>query len=429
MHIDSPLSELLRPDSIETFCGQEHILNDASVLYKMINNDTLTSFILFGPPGCGKTTLANIIKKMSKSPFHSLSAVTTGIKDVKEIMKSASEVYNFNRIPTILFVDEIHRFNKAQQDAFLSYIEQGAIVLIGATTENPSFSVISPLLSRMRVFQLKPLDDKSVRTIITRAIDYIFNNLKIKIIISEEKINDIIAIASGDSRRCLGLLDLALRLIPTDATEFEINNDILKEILSGRMSSYDKSGDIHYDHLSALHKSMRDSDVHAALFYAVRMLESGEDPLVIMRRVIQCASEDIGLADPQALILSNAALDTIKNIGMPEARFAILEAVAYNSLAPKSNSLYTSYVKIAKDIHEHPDLQIPLHIKNAPTKLMKEIGNGRNYQYAHDYNIPVTDMNCLPDKIKEKKYYFPKEIGFEKKLKDRLDKIDSIKKK
>lgn len=424
-----PLSEKLRPRLINDILGQEELFKDNSLLNNMIIEDNLSSFILWGPPGSGKTSIANVISKNTKNIWKSFSAVITGIKEVKAMMEEAEGVFFNNGVRTIIFIDEIHRFNKAQQDAFLPYVEKGSVILIGATTENPSFSIISPLLSRMRVFVLKRLSDDNIGLLIDRAIEHLEKNENIIITIDEINKSKIIDISSGDARRSLGIIEMSLKFLKNNENKIEINKDLIEKIIQGRLPNYDKKGDFHYDYISALHKSMRNSDVDAAIYYAVKMLESGEDPLYIIRRVIRFSSEDVGMADPNALIVSIAAKDAISHLGMPEANLSIVQAVAYNALAPKSNALYTAYKSAKKDVENFPDLSIPLNIRNAPTSLMKEIGYGEGYQYAHDYSEGITAMKCLPDELSGRKYYNPKEIGFEKKLKTIIEKIESLRSK
>lgn len=423
---DIPLSERLRPDTIDEFMGQTNIVGKGSLLRKMIDDKNLSSFILWGPPGCGKTTIANIISKMVNMNFKSYSAVVSGIKEVKEIMEESKDNLKICGKKTILFVDEIHRFNKAQQDAFLPYVESGSIILIGATTENPSFSIISPLLSRMRVFILKRLSDDDLKVLINNAIIRLKSLDGIEVFVDDDNVKRMIKIASGDARRCYGLLEMAIKLSKNNDNISIITKEIIEKVIQGRLPSYDKKDGFHYDYISALHKSMRNSDVHAALYYATKMFESGEDPLYIIRRVIQFSSEDIGLADSQALIIANSARDTILALGMPEAKFAILQAVAYCALAPKSNSLLEAYNRIKEDIENNPDIDIPLQIRNPETSLMKNAGYGDGYMYAHNYSVPVTAMQCLPDELKDRKYYNPKELGFERTLRERLKKIEEI---
>lgn len=421
-----PLSEVLRPDTLDGFVGQKDLIGEGTLLRKMVDSDDYSSFILWGPPGSGKTTIANIISKNTNNLWRSFSAVISGIKEIKEIMEDAKSNLKTRGKKSIIFIDEIHRFNKAQQDAFLPYVENGTIILIGATTENPSFSIISPLLSRMRVFVLKQLKDDEIAVLIEKGIKVYKERFGIDVVIDQDNLLKIVKISSGDVRRALGIFEMAVRL-SNNSGKSTIDYDVIKKVMQGRVPSYDKKGEYHFDYISALHKSLRNSDVDASIYYAVKMLESGEDPLYIIRRVIRFASEDIGLADSNALAISINAKDAITSLGMPEASLAILQAVVYCALAPKSNSLYEAYNLAKKDVIDYPDLEVPYNIRNAPTKLMKSIGYGDGYQYAHDNEIPITSMQCLPDKIKDKKYYTPKDIGFEKILKERVKKINDIK--
>lgn len=425
---DFTLSEKLRPRNLEDFIGQKEIIGENTLLYKMIKEDNLSSFILWGPPGSGKTSIASIIQNHTKNIWISFSAVVSSIKEIKSIMESAENNFLLYNKKTVLFIDEIHRFNKAQQDAFLPYVEKGTIILIGATTENPSFSIIAPLLSRMRIFVFKKIDDNDIRIMIEKAILFLKNIENINMSISDENKELIVRIADGDARRCYGLLEMALKIKDDSKDDFEITKDIIQKIIQGRLPNYDKKGDYHFDYISALHKSMRNSDPHATVYYTIKMLEVGEDPLYILRRIIRFASEDVGLADPNALVISIAAMHSFEALGMPEGNLAILEAAIYNALAPKSNSLEVAYELAKKDILDHPDLSVPFQIRNATTSLLKELGYGKEYKYAHDYEIPITDMQCLPDELKEKKYYIPKDFGFEAKLKTRLENIENIKK-
>lgn len=423
-----PLAERMRPLSLEEFVGQKEIIGENSILRKMIETDRYSSFILWGPPGSGKTTIARIIFNKTKLYWKSISAVTQGIKETKEIMEEAENNLKLYGKQTILFVDEIHRFNKAQQDAFLPYVENGTIILIGATTENPSFSIISPLLSRMRVFTLKQLSNEEIVFLLKKAISTLKNIDNLNIEIDEALLYSIAQIASGDARRAYGVLEIAITLTKDKDNKLIITEEIIKKALIGRLPSYDKSYDYHYDYISALHKSMRNSDPDAAIYYTVKMLESGEDPLYIIRRVIQHSSEDVGLADPNALLISIAAREAILALGMPEAKLAILEAVVYNALAPKSNSLLEAYSKAEKDVKEYPDLPVPLHLRNPVTKFMKDEGYGNGYIYAHNEKNAISSMKCLPDVLKDREYYKPNERGYEKKLKEILERIKNLKK-
>ena len=423
---DLPLSERLRPQTLDNILGQTDIIGDNSLLRNMIVEDNLSSFILWGPPGTGKTSIANVIAHTTKNIWKSFSAVISGIKEVKQIMEEASANRQLSGRKTVLFVDEIHRFNKAQQDAFLPYVENGSIILIGATTENPSFSVISPLLSRMRVFILKKLTDEEIKSLIERGIALLKEENDINVSVSDEDIGYIVTVACGDARRAVGILEMALKFKSADGT-IVLDKKLIEKITIGRLPNYDKKGDFHYDYISALHKSMRNSDPDAAIYYATKMLDSGEDPMYIMRRVIRFSTEDVGLADPNALQLCIAAKEAVMSIGMPEASLAILEAIVYCSLAPKSNALEVAYMKAQSDVKKYPDLPVPLIIRNAPTKLMKESGYGEGYQYAHDLDIPVANMRCLPDQLADAHYYEPKGLGFEKKMKEIMSKIEAIK--
>src|SRR5213593_4419123 len=400
----------MRPQSLDEILGQGYLLGPGKPLRIAIERDQVPSMILWGPPGVGKTTLAQIIAKMTKSTFIPFSAVMAGIKEIKEIMTSAEKARRTGR-RTIVFVDEIHRFNKAQQDAFLPHVERGNITLIGATTENPSFEVISALLSRTRVFVLKPLSDEDVAMLVRRAV------AREQFNIDETSINAVANLANGDARTALNILDLAVQGTPKGqpVTKTTI------EQASQRTLLYDKAGEEHYNIISALHKSLRNSDADAALYWLARMLEAGEDPLYIVRRLVRFASEDIGLADPRALRVALDAKDAFNFIGLPEGKLALAQCVIYLAAAPKSNSVYTAYDAVVSDVESTRNDPVPLHIRNAPTGLMKNLGYGKGYQYAHDLEDKVADMDCLPDSLKGRKYYHGQDIGEEAEVKRRLD--------
>jgi len=386
----------------------------------MIESDQISSMILWGPPGCGKTTLAMVIANHTGMDFLSYSAVLSGIKEIKEVIKQAERnLYLYGR-RSILFIDEIHRFNKAQQDAFLPYVEKGTIILIGATTENPSFELNSPLLSRVQVFVLKPLEPEHIRQIVLRAITDTERGLgKSEDFITEEALELISQISSGDARFALNLIEIAARIAP----DGPVDVDLVKQILQRERIIYDKSGEEHYNLISALHKSIRDSDPDGALYWLARMLEGGEDRRYIARRLIRMAIEDVGLADPNALLITIAAQQAFDFIGIPEGDLALAEAAVYLAYAPKSNSVYVALGKAIEDVKKFGSLPVPMHIRNAPTKLMKELGYGKNYKYAHDYEDHIVDQQHLPDKLKDRKYYFPTELGFEAKIKRRFEEI------
>jgi putative ATPase len=428
----TPLADRMRPRTIDEFVGQKHLVGKGKVLREIIENDRLNSIIFWGPPGSGKTTLAKIIASKTRSKFISFSAVTSGIKQIKEIMKIASFNLSENGIRTILFVDEIHRFNKAQQDAFLPFVEKGTIILIGATTENPSFEVNSALLSRTKTFILDKLSEEDIKTLIKRALadrERGLGNYNIKI--SDDTVDLIARFSDGDARIAYNILELSISTYPekADTKTIEISTPLVENVIQKKALLYDKNGEEHYNLISALHKSLRGSDPDAAVYWTVRMLESGEDPLYIIRRMVRFASEDVGLADPNALQVTISAKQSFEFIGPPEGYLAIIEAAVYLALAPKSNSIYAAYNKVKADVGEYGSLPVPYHIRNAPTRLMKDIGYGRGYKYAHDYNGAVVDQNHLPDKLLSKKYYSPTNRGFEKELLERLKQISIMKKK
>ncbi len=428
----APLADRMRPRTLDEFVGQKHLVGKGKVLRELIENDRLNSIIFWGPPGSGKTTLAKIIARKTKSRFISFSAVTSGIKQIKEIMKIASFNLSEHGTRTILFIDEIHRFNKAQQDAFLPFVEKGTIILIGATTENPSFEVNSALLSRIKAFILDRLSADDIRILIKRALADSQRGLGIyNIKISDDTIDFISEFSDGDARIAYNILELAVSTYPEKESRkaMEISTPLVENVIQKKALLYDKNGEEHFNLISALHKSLRGSDPDAAVYWTVRMLESGEDPLYIIRRMVRFASEDVGLADPNALQVAISAKQSFEFIGPPEGYLAIIEAAIYLALAPKSNSLYTTYKKVKSDVEEYGSLPVPYHIRNAPTRLMKDIGYGRGYKYAHDYNGAVVNQNHLPDRLLSKKYYSPTNRGFEKELLERLKKISIIKKR
>ena len=421
-----PLADRMRPETLEEYVGQKQLVDKGNLLWRMIENDQVTSMIFWGPPGVGKTTLARIIAHQTKSYFIDFSAVTSGIKEIKEVMRQADARKQYGH-RTILFVDEIHRFNKAQQDAFLPYVEKGSIILIGATTENPSFEINSALLSRCRVFVLNALETEDLEELIQRAITSPKGLADMNVHIEPEDIRAIAAFSGGDARFCLNTLEMVVYNSPSDIYGVYVSKDILKQCLQKRSLLYDKKGEEHYNIISALHKSMRNSDVQAAIYWLARMLEGGEDPLYIARRVCRFASEDIGMADSRALEITVAAYQACHFIGMPECSVHLTHAVTYCALAPKSNALEMAYMSAAEDARKTLEEPVPLHIRNAPTRLMKDLGYGDGYEYSHDYQYHMTDMQCLPDALKDKVYYVPSDQGSEPRVEKRLEQIKSIK--
>jgi putative ATPase len=426
----TPLSERMRPENLEEFVGQDHLLGTGKLLRRMMEGDELYSIILWGPPGTGKTTLAHIIAAASHSLFMPLSAVTSSIKEVREIIAQAIKDKKENSRQTILFVDEIHRFNKAQQDAFLPHVERGDIVFIGATTENPSFEVISPLLSRTKVLVLKALTDASLKTILKRALADADKGLGcLGVQAGDDVLEHIIAYAQGDARVALNTLEIAAGIAPAaEGGMRELTQEIVEEALQKKMLLYDKAGEEHYNIISALHKSMRNSDADASLYWLVRMLESGEDPMYIARRLVRFASEDIGNADPRALQIALEAKEAFHFIGLPEGKLALAQATIYMATAPKSNALYTAYARASQAVADTGALPVPLHIRNAPTSLMKNLGYGNGYKYAHNYTGAVVAMDCLPEELQGKKFYIPSDRGYEKIIKERMEYIAKKKK-
>src|SRR5437867_9442978 len=416
--VDAPLADRMRPQSLDEILGQGHLLGPGKPLRIAIERDQVPSMILWGPPGVGKTTLAQIIAKMTKSVFVPFSAVMAGIKEIKEIMTSAEKARRLGR-RTIVFVDEIHRFNKAQQDAFLPHVERGNITLIGATTENPSFEVISALLSRTRVFVLNALSDEDILALLRRAV------AREKFNVDEESMKGIATIANGDARTALNILELAVQ---GTAPGKPITKETIEQA-SQRTLLYDKAGEEHYNIISALHKSLRNSDADAALYWLARMLEAGEDPLYVARRLVRFASEDIGVADSHALRVALDAKDAFDFIGLPEGKLALAQCVVYLAAAPKSNSVNTAYSKAAEDVRETRNEPVPLHLRNAPTRLMKELHYGKGYQYAHDLEAKVADMECLPEPLRGRRYFEPQDIGEEAAVKRRMEEVKARKKR
>jgi len=419
---ESPLAARMRPATLTEFVGQEHLVGEGRVLRKAIDAGQLPSMILWGPPGSGKTTLASIIANTTSSHFSSVSAVTAGVADLRAIISEARERRGLHQQKTILFIDEIHRFNKAQQDAVLPYVEDGTITLIGATTENPSFEVIAPLLSRSRVYTLKPLAEAEIELIIRRALVDAERGLgKMHVDINDDALKQLITVCNNDARTALNALELAALTTPPDAGGSRtITLETIEDALQHRALLYDKGGEQHYDLISALHKSLRDSDPDAVLYWLARMLEAGEDPLFIARRLVRAATEDIGMADPQALVVAMAAQQAVHFIGMPEANLALSEAAVYLATAPKSNSLYTAYSRVQEEVKRGRNEPVPLHLRNAVTKLMKDIGYGQGYKYAHQYEGHVVAQEHLPPSLKGKKFYYPGDIGYEKEITARL---------
>ena len=412
-----PLAFVLRPKSLEDFFGQEEIVGEGKLLRQLIEQDNLHSVIFYGPPGCGKTTLANIVACETEAEFEIMSAVTSGVPDLRKVVAVAKDRKKMGT-RTVLFVDEIHRFNKSQQDALLPHVEDGTVTLIGATTENPSFEVNSALLSRSQVFVLKALDEEALMGILDRALTRVGEiNDKRAVKIDDEGKDFLVQFANGDARTLLNTLEIVLKLVKKEKISYEE----IQKVLQRKNLRYDKKGEEHFNIISALHKSMRDSDPDGALYWMGRMLEGGEDPLYIARRLIRFASEDVGMADPHALLVAVAAKDACHFNGMPECGVNLAQAVVHLSLAPKSNALYSAYGSVQKDIAQYGNLEVPMHIRNAPTKLMKEWGYGKGYQYAHSHKDAKVDQQHLPDEIKNRKYYHPTDRGIEGRIKERIE--------
>jgi putative ATPase len=437
-----PLADRMRPRTLDEYAGQEHLIGPGKPLRTQIERDDTGSLIFWGPPGTGKTTLAKIIAKMTKAEFIEFSAVLVGIKEIKQVMADAERAKQYGT-RTIVFIDEIHRFNKAQQDAFLPHVEKGNIRLIGATTENPSFEINSALLSRTRVYVLQPLTEEQIVALLRRALtDHERGIGEMNLSASDDVLRKIASYTSGDARSAYNVLEVAAGLVnsppsrkerekdgapgsdltPTPARA-EITDEIVRDALQKRILLYDKTGEEHYNLISALHKSVRNSDPDASLYWLGRMLEAGEDPLYVARRVVRMAVEDIGLADPNALSLCMAARDAVDFIGMPEGNLALAQAVVYLSVAPKSNALYAAYGDVQQDVEQTAADPVPLHLRNAPTALMKGLGYGRGYQYAHDVEGKVADMQCLPDNLRGHVYYHPTNEGIEKRIRERIEEL------
>ena len=422
MSKEAPLATRMRPTTFDEFVGQEHLVGKGRVLRKAIDADQIPSVILWGPPGSGKTTLAYVIANVTRSHFSPISAVSAGVSDLRRIIEEARERRKLHQQRTILFIDEIHRFNKAQQDAVLPFVEDGTVTLIGATTENPSFEVISPLLSRSKVLTLKPLSDDELRVIIIRALKDKLKGLgELNAELDEEAMDYLITMSNNDARIALNTLEIAVMATAPDADgRRHITLATIEDALQHRAPRYDRVGDQHFDLISALHKTLRGSDPDAALYWLARMLEAGEDPLYIARRLVRFASEDVGMADPQALVVAMAAQQAIHFVGIPEANLALAEAAVYLATAPKSNSLYEAYSKVQMEVKQGADQSVPLHLRNPVTPLMKGIGYGKGYKYAHDYPGHFIRQQNLPDSLEGKRFYTPSDQGYEEEVEERL---------
>src|SRR5215468_5773879 len=425
---NQPLAERMRPRTLDEFIGQENLLGPGKPLRVQIESDNLGSMLFWGPPGCGKTTLARLIARLTKSDFVPFSAVLAGIKEIKDVM-AAAQFKSRSGHRTIVFVDEVHRFNKSQQDAFLPYVEAGHITFIGATTENPSFEVISPLLSRTKVYVLESLTTPQIVQLLRRALQDEERGLgKEDLQASEQILFRIASFANGDARSAYNTLELCARSAKPNSQGIRvIDEKLLEDILQRKLLRYDKSGEEHFNLISALHKSVRNSDPDAALYWLARMLESGEDPLYLARRMVRMASEDIGLAEPGALAVTLAAKDAFDFLGAPEGNLALAQAAVYLSLAPKSNAVYTAYGDVMDDVHRTEADPVPLHLRNAATPLMEQVGYGKGYKYAHNFKKKVTDMSCLPENLSGRSWYKPTDQGFEARLRARLDEIRRLK--
>ena len=437
---DRPLADRMRPARLDQFIGQPQAVGEGSLIRSAIENDRIFSMILWGPPGCGKTTLARIIAQQTQCHFSHFSAVLSGVKDIRNVIEAAKQQRNIHRNRTVLFVDEIHRFNKAQQDAFLHHVESGLITLVGATTENPSFEVIPALLSRCQVVVLSPMSESDMKMLLKRALSDETNGLgPLKLTYSDKALDHIIAISDGDARSALNAIEISAvfassKIAPADnetgdsSKKHEVPLEMVENALQRKALIYDKSGDAHFNLISAFHKSLRGSDPDAALYWLGRMLSSGEDPMYIARRMVRFASEDVGNADPSALTVAMAAMEAFRFLGSPEGDLSLAQAAVYLSTAPKSNSIYTAYGQTLKTIQQTGALPVPMHIRNAPTRLMKDIGYGKDYKYAHNYKDAFVPQNHLPEKLQNQIFYTPTSRGYEKIVKERLDKWRALKK-
>ena len=417
--MSSPLAERLRPQTLDDFVGQQHLVGKGSVLRKMIDSGRIPSIILWGPPGVGKTTLANIISNVLDAPFYKLSAINSGVKDVREVIEKAGSNRFFSSAAPILFIDEIHRFSKSQQDSLLHAVETGTITLIGATTENPSFEVIRPLLSRCQVYVLKSMETEDLAELLERALtkDYILQQKQIEV----KETTALFRFAGGDARKLLNILDLIVEASVDD--KIVIDDQLVSERLQENPAAYDKGGEMHYDIISAFIKSIRGSDPDAAIYWLARMVEGGEDPKFIARRLVISASEDIGLANPNALLLANACFDTLTKIGWPEGRIVLAQTTVYLATSPKSNSTYLAINKAMAVVRETGNLPVPLHLRNAPTSLMKELDYGKDYKYAHDFEDNFVEDNFFPEQLKQKKFWEPQNNATENKIKDWMKRL------
>ncbi len=420
-----PLAHRMRPDTLDEFVGQDHLLAPEQPLYLAIAGDTVTSCIFWGPPGCGKTTLAQIIAQCTKAHFEHVNASTTGVPALRKQIAQAEERLKFHNQRTILFLDEIHRFNKAQQDFLLSFVEDGTLVLIGATTENPSFEVNAPLLSRMQVYPFCPLESTHIGQLLARALSDVDRGLgRYRVSLSENATAALIQVADGDVRLALNALELAVQTCKPDEQQVRhLDAETIRSAVQKRMLRHDKSGDEHYNLISAFIKSIRGSDPDAAIYWLARLLEAGEDARFIARRMVILASEDVGNADPQGLLIADAAARAVEFVGLPEAQLNLAHAAIYLACAPKSNAAYLALLAAQKSVREEPAYPVPLHLRNAPTQLMKELGYGKEYKYAHDFEDHTVQQDYLPDALRDKRYYEPTEIGYEQRIREYLEKI------